>query len=120
MADQIFDTVLDALLDCLAFLEMSDEDVVPPDVAGAVQDIVVERFDDLSSGDRLRLARLIQARVAGEVDLRRQNFFRTYPEDIGLTDEDEAADDGDVDVVDDDLADGPADNDAENRGQSGF
>ena len=112
MAEQISDTVLNALLDCLAYLELSDEDVVPADVAGAVQDIVVERFDDLSTGDRLRLAELIHRRVETETDPGRQDFFRTYPEDIGLTDEETAADDGgedergDNELGDDALDDG--------------
>jgi hypothetical protein len=78
--------VLDALLDCVMFLELSNDDVVDPDVAATVLDNVAGILGELDDEEREALAALIQERAADTDDPARRAFLEDFPESFGLVD----------------------------------
>ncbi|WDZ84517.1 hypothetical protein [Micromonospora cathayae] len=79
--------LLDALLECLTFLELSDDDVVDPNEAASVQDRVAGLFGTLGPGEREMLIGLVKARAARETGVVRE-WLNELPESLGLLDED--------------------------------
>jgi hypothetical protein len=58
--------LLDALLECVSFLELSDDDVVDPNEAASVQGRVAGHVDTMEPAEREVLTRLVMARAARE------------------------------------------------------
>ncbi|MET7666825.1 hypothetical protein [Micromonospora luteifusca] len=79
--------LLDALLECLSFLELSDDEVVDPDEAASVQGRVAGHFDALGPAEREVLTRLVKARAAQETGAVRE-WLDELPKSFGLLDED--------------------------------
>jgi hypothetical protein len=87
--DDIEDVLLDALLDCLAFIDLSDDQVVQPDAAQHVLEDVAGRFDTLDEDARAELVGMILSRAADESRADRKTFLEAIPSHFGLLDDDE-------------------------------
>jgi hypothetical protein len=81
---QVDETLVVALLDLLAFLELSGDTVVDPDAAVNQMEATAYRLARLPPADQTRLIELITARAANEPDQERAAFFASLPEAIGL------------------------------------
>lgn len=73
-----------ALLDLLAFLELSGDDVVHPDAAVAQMESTAHQLASLSLEDQVRLRKLVADLAATEVPPERAAFFSSLPEALGL------------------------------------
>jgi hypothetical protein len=84
----VLEIVVEALLDCLMFLELSDDEAVNPDDAVRMMEWVAHLLGDLSPADRLRLAEMAEARAAREEDPDRREFLLDFPEAFALVEVD--------------------------------
>jgi DNA-binding FadR family transcriptional regulator len=80
----MLNAVLDALLECLAFLELSDEGSVDPDDAIRTMESVAHILAGMPESDRRTLADMVRARAAVEPDAARRAFYEATPEGLGL------------------------------------
>jgi hypothetical protein len=76
--------VLEALVDCLAFIEQSPDDVIDPDAAVRALEDVASRLAALAPREREPLLRRLRA-LAEEADAPRREFIERMPESLGLT-----------------------------------
>ncbi|MCO1618781.1 hypothetical protein M8C11_29060 [Micromonospora sp. CPM1] len=79
--------LLDALLECLVFLELSDNDVVDPDEAASVQHRVAGILGALGPDEREVLTRFVGERAIQATGAVRE-LLEELPESFGLLDED--------------------------------
>jgi hypothetical protein len=84
--DAILSAVLDALLDCMAFLELSDEESVNTDDAVRTLETVGWRLQQLSPHDQSALTTMIVARAKIEANPQRRRFTEATPDALGLLD----------------------------------
>jgi hypothetical protein len=92
MSDAVRDALLEALLNCVASLALSDDELVHPDVASDLLNDITHDLGSLNEADRALLTALIRRRAAAEPDPVRREVFEDSPEDLGLLDdEDESA-----------------------------
>jgi hypothetical protein len=84
----VLEIVVEALLDCLMFLELSDDEAVNPDDAVRMMEWVAHLLGDLSPADRLHLTELTEARAAREEDPDRREFLLDFPEAFALVEVD--------------------------------
>lgn len=87
--DPIFTTVLDSLIDCLAFFEHCDDEVLDGQIALKQLESVVHRFDHLTDAQRQELADHIRSRAGAYTSPQMRTFIEEIPEHFGLDDEDE-------------------------------
>jgi hypothetical protein len=88
MSDALTEALLAALLDLVASLDLSDDDLVDPGFVTDVLDDVATHLEPLDDADRTHLVALIRAHAAAEPDEDRREVFADAPEDFGLLDED--------------------------------
>ena len=88
MSDALRDSLLAALLDVLASIELSDDDQVEPRFASDVLEDVTYHLDALAESDRALLVTLIRKHAVTESDPDRRQIIEDAPEDLGLLDED--------------------------------
>jgi hypothetical protein len=86
--DPAFTTVLDTLLDCLAFFELCDDETLDPDTALKQLESAAWRLGQLDPPSRARLAVAITDRAQAFEPPHRQ-FVEDAPEALGLLDEDD-------------------------------
>jgi hypothetical protein len=84
----VLEIVVEALLDCLMFLELGDDEAVNPDDAVRQMEWVAHLLGDLSPADRQHLTELAEARAAREEDPDRREFLLDFPEAFGLVNAD--------------------------------
>jgi hypothetical protein len=76
------------VIDALAFLALSNEDVVDPDASIAQVEILASRLRELPEAEKAQLLRymgeLLKESTEKAMDERWLNFLRNAPEDLGL------------------------------------
>ena len=72
------------VMDCLAFLELSGDDVIDPDAAVGMIEAVAFELQKLPEPRRAAFVALALHRAAEQDDPRSAEFFRRLPEAIGL------------------------------------
>lgn len=80
----MYELLVTALLDLLAFLELSGDDTVDPDAAVEQLEEAARTLRQLGEEDRERLVATIEAAAAREEDPARRAFFLATPEALGL------------------------------------
>lgn len=88
MSDPIRNVLLEALLDLIASIELSDDEVVDADFADEAFNAVAAHLQTLSRPDRELLATLIAESAAKQTDFDRREVYEDAPDDLGLLDED--------------------------------
>ena len=78
------DAVLQALVDCIAFIELSPDDVIDPDAAVRALESVSFVLGKLPQEEQVALARRIVQLADRETDGGYAAFIRSLPEAIGL------------------------------------
>jgi hypothetical protein len=86
MPDAIHAALLNALLDCLMFLEQGAETEVDPDSAVRTMEIAASALLDLAEADRSTLVAMIHHRADLETDEVRRAFIHGVPHLVGLAD----------------------------------
>jgi hypothetical protein len=76
------------LTDLAWFLESADDSAVHPDDAVKQLEWMSHRLRQLPSEDRLRLVALVNERAESEPEPAFREFLKTFPEAVGLFDED--------------------------------
>lgn len=76
-----------AIVEIVASIELSDDEVINPDTASALLGDMVAILDGLSDDDRFRVAEIIRVVAATERDSRRRSVMLDLPEGLGLIDE---------------------------------
>lgn len=87
--DPIFTTILDSLIDCLAFFEHCDDEVLDDRIALKQLEWVAYKFDHLTYEQRLELAGHIRSRVGAYESPQMKTFVEEMPESFGLEDDDD-------------------------------
>ena len=73
-----------ALVNTLAFLELSEDDVVDPDSAVKVLEHAAHLLGELDASDKDALRSFVAHEAAGEPDGPRRDFLLDFPEAFGL------------------------------------
>ncbi|PZG07581.1 hypothetical protein [Nonomuraea aridisoli] len=87
-------TLAELLTDVAWFLESADDSAVHPDDAVKQLESMSHRLGLLPSEDRLTLVALIHERAESEAEPGFREFLKTFPEAVGLLDEDVRRDQG--------------------------
>ena len=86
MSDAVRDALLEALLNCILSLELSDDELVDPGAATAIQEDIAFTLGRLGDADRALLVTLIEERAATETDPARRELLDDLPDALGLLD----------------------------------
>ncbi|HTF07416.1 MAG TPA: hypothetical protein VK659_04505 [Asanoa sp.] len=84
MSDALTEVLLAALLDVVASLELSADDLVDPGFVADAFDDVTGQLDALTDADRALLVTLIRAPAATEPNADRRSVLAGAPEHFGL------------------------------------
>lgn len=82
--DPVFTTVLDSLIDCLAFFAHCDEEVLDDRIALKQLEWISYRFHQLPDEQQQELALLIQSRVDAFESPQMKAFVEEMPQNLGL------------------------------------
>ncbi|MFJ7947644.1 hypothetical protein ACIQ6K_28930 [Streptomyces sp. NPDC096354] len=88
-ADPLLITLADALANLTVSIDMSDDDDVDPDICVPWLEDVASTLNQLSAGDRHRLAQIIREVAGRESDAQRQAALLETPDHLGLEDSDD-------------------------------
>ncbi|CAM3420830.1 hypothetical protein [Stackebrandtia soli] len=86
MPDAIHTALLNALCNCLVFLEQGDDDEVDPDSAVRTMETAAAALLDLAETDRTTLVAMIHQLADQETDKGRRMFVHGVPRMVGLVD----------------------------------
>ena len=86
MPDAIHTALLNALLDCLVFLEQADDTDVDADAAVRTMESATAALLNLAESDRSTLVRMIHQLADQETNEDRRTFIHSVPYLVGLVD----------------------------------
>ncbi|MET7505946.1 hypothetical protein [Streptomyces albidoflavus] len=78
-----------ALADIIVSIELTDDEVIDPEIASAILDDTTAIFDSMSNSDRAEIARLILEYAEEQSRSDRKRVMLGVPDGLGLLDEDE-------------------------------
>jgi hypothetical protein len=82
----VIDALVAALLECIVFLELGNDDQVNPDDAVKTMESVAYILGRMSPEDRASLASVVLAHAVLETNPERRSVFESMPEALGLVD----------------------------------